>query len=404
MVLKTNSRGFAPSAGTVVTLVAASMLNCMGGAAVSTALPLISEAFPETSDMVISLIMALPSLGVVITGLFIGAIADRFGKAKTLAISLVLFTVAGLSGMAASSMEMLLVGRFVMGIGMGGVTTSSTALVADYFSGEKQTRVLGMQSAAIGLGILVMNTIGGMLALGGWRAPFAVYASGIILIILLALFVREPAPRGDASEPDGASSEDGPVGESPDKADRSAGSRGVIAMCFFFTFVTLTMNFIVPSKTPYLVAEFGGDSVVTGLFLGATGIASMLASLSYARIVPKVGARLLLVIGFALNAIGMLLMGIAWSLWLVILGGILVNVGAGFMIPLIANMIADASTPADSGRNMSFYAVAMNLGQFCAPLWSGALAVVTGLYSSMFYVGALVCVATIIGVVVIRKR
>ena len=75
---------FEPGMGALATLVVAGMFLVMGAAAVSPALPAMGEAFPHASETAISLVITLPSLAVAISGLFMGALADRIGKARTL--------------------------------------------------------------------------------------------------------------------------------------------------------------------------------------------------------------------------------------------------------------------------------------------------------------------------------
>jgi len=74
------------------------MMILMGGAAVAPALPLISQAFPDASETLISLIITLPALAIALTGFFIGALSDKFGKVPVLVASIAVFTIAGSSG------------------------------------------------------------------------------------------------------------------------------------------------------------------------------------------------------------------------------------------------------------------------------------------------------------------
>lgn len=163
---------FAPGRGALITLVLVAMLNVMGGAAVAPALPAISEAYPEASEAIVSLVITLPSLAVALSGLFVGVLADRVGKARTLVISLAAFTAAGLWGLAAPTLETLLVGRFVLGIAIAGIATTSAALASEYYDEEMRAKVFSWQSAASGASVLVLETSGGFLSLLGWRAPF----------------------------------------------------------------------------------------------------------------------------------------------------------------------------------------------------------------------------------------
>ena len=395
-------RRFKPTRGTLITLLMASMLNCMGGAAVAPALPQISAAFPESPETLVAFVVSLPALAVAISGLFVGAFADRVGKAKTLVASLILFTLAGLGGLIAPSLEWLLVTRFIMGIGIAGVSTATTALIADYYEPETQTRVLGLQSAAAGVSILTLETVGGFLALLGWRVPFFVYAIGIPMIVCALLFVREayaPTKKAPDGETQPASSEGAPQPPTPRKASffsgMAAGAGVVVALCLAFAFFNQFVTFLGPSKLPYVVTELGGSTAMSGLFLGASGLANVLFSLAYAPLVRRIGRFWLVSIGFTMTATGCLFIGFATSLWAAFVGILLMNSAVAFVLPLVANWLAWIATPQTSGKLMGANAMLVNLGQFCCPLWSGAVLAQGGSYGNVFLIGALIALAMV---------
>ena len=392
--VKYEGRKFIPSKGTLVALLLVSMLNCMGGAAVAPALPQISAAFPEASEAIIALIISLPSLAVAISGLFLGMVADKVGKAKTLVASLALFTLAGLSGIFLPTLETILVSRFVMGIGMAGVATASTALIADYYDADRQAHVMGMQSAATGLSVLVLEMSGGFLALLGWRVPFYVYAIGIAMIVCVCLFVREPY-RDDVDEGAGETPED--AANATAALDTAAqkrpakveGATTVLVMCIVLAFLNTTVGFLIPSKMPYLVESFGGTAVMSGLFLGAFGLANIISSLLYARLVRRFGRFLLLGAGYALMAIGVLFLGLADNVWMILPGVAITNLGSGCVLPLLANWLAWIATPRTSGRYMGAFSAAINLGQFFSPIWTSFLLAQSESYGIIFIAGAI---------------
>ena len=128
------------------------MMILMGGAAIAPALPLIAQAFPDAPEYLISLIVTLPSLAIALTGIFIGALSDRIGKIKVLVASIAIFTIAGSSGYYLTSIYALLVGRFILGIGIAGITCTTSSLIPCYYEGVTRTRVLGYQAGCNGPG------------------------------------------------------------------------------------------------------------------------------------------------------------------------------------------------------------------------------------------------------------
>ncbi|HJK75528.1 MAG TPA: MFS transporter, partial [Methanocorpusculum sp.] len=194
---------FVPTKWTLLFLLLAAMLTLMGGAAVAPALPLISEVFSDSPEYLVSMIITLPSLAVACTGYLIGIACDRFGRRPVLVFSLVVFAVAGSAGFYLDSLWAILVSRIVLGVGIAGLTTATTALITEYYTGASRAKVLGYQSAAMGLGILILETGGGSLAEISWREPFLIYLVGFVILAGVLLFIHEPSREPRQARHDG---------------------------------------------------------------------------------------------------------------------------------------------------------------------------------------------------------
>ncbi len=382
---------FKPGAGTLVTLVVVAMFNVMGGAAVSPALPAMGVAFPHASETAISLVITLPPLAVAISGLFMGALADRIGKARTLVISLAVFTICGLSGLFLPTLESLLVGRFVMGIAIAGIAAASAALAAEYYDEEKRAKVYGWQSAASGVSVLVLETGGGFLSLLGWRAPFWVYLAGFVGLVLALLFVREPDRSKARQVASGAVA----------GVARVAGV--ALAVSFVAAFASQTISYLVPSKMPYLIVAFGESSAVTGLFLGGFGLANIAGSLVSAPLQVRLRRSTLMAGCFVSLAAGCAFMAAAPALWAVLAGAVLIGIGTGCVTPSLMNWVASTSTPENSGKRMGALAMACNLGQFSCTLLSGGVLALGGTHATVFVVAAAIALVGAVASVLARR-
>lgn len=383
---------FKPSTGTLVTLVVVAMFNVMGGAAVSPALPAMGEAFPQASETAISLVITLPPLAVAISGLFMGALADRVGKARTLVLSLAVFTVCGLSGLFLPTLESLLVGRFIMGVAIAGIAAASAALAAEYYDEEKRAKVYGWQSAASGVSVLVLETGGGFLALMGWRAPFWVYLAGLAGLVLALLFVREP-DRSLARQMSG---------KGMGQVTRVAGVALVVSLVV--AFASQTISYLVPSKMPYLVTAFGESSAVTGLFLGGFGLANIAGSLASAPLQARAPRSALTAGCFVSLALGCVFMAVAPGLWAVLVGAVLIGIGVGCVTPVLMNWVASTSTPENSGKRMGALATACNLGQFSCTLLSGCVLALGGGHPTVFAVAAVIALAGAVAAALAHRK
>jgi len=135
----------------------------------------------------------------------IGRIADLRGRVPVLVAALVLFAAGSLVTAAAYDVPGLVAGRFLQGVGAGGLVPATLALVADLYPVDRRGVPLGIVSAVQELGSVIGPLYGALiLAVSSWRVIFAV---NLVVGVVLALLVRslgsgegsdrpaDPAPR-----------------------------------------------------------------------------------------------------------------------------------------------------------------------------------------------------------------
>ncbi len=368
---------FKPGKGALLTILLCSMLMLMGGAAVAPALPLIEAQFPG-QDTLVSMIITIPSLAVAVVGFAVGALADRFGKVRTLTASLAVFVVAGVAGyFIDSSIYLMLAVRFVVGIGIAGISSAVTALIAEYYMGANRVKVLGYQSAAMGLGVLILEYTGGILAEYSWNDPFLVYLIGVPILLMVILTMREPARE--------------PVEKQVAREPARKANKNLLVVCYVTIFVVMTMAFLLPTKMPtYLQTELGVSTSVTGLFLGIHGVSNACFSLMYRRIVQRIRPFAIMGIGFILMFAGLIVLELSETVAASVVMMVVAGIAVGMISPAVSNTLAAEVTGSNSGKIMGGYSTSLNLGQFAISLISVPLfAMVGSSYPDMFAVMAI---------------
>lgn len=137
-------------------------------------------------------VIILVFLGLSAGQLIFGPLSDAIGRKPAIAIGAGLFTLGSLGCALSSSFEMLLLFRFLQGLGAAGPRLVTIAMIRDRFSGAEMARVL-----SIIMGIFIMvpvlgPTIGqGLLFLMPWRGLFAVIAA-VCVIGVVWLSFRQP--------------------------------------------------------------------------------------------------------------------------------------------------------------------------------------------------------------------
>lgn len=382
--MSNNIEGFKPNKLTLITLLFSSMIILMGAAAVAPALKPISDAFPGASMVTVSLVVTLPAAAVAVTGMAMGYLADRFGKVKVFIASVAIFTVAGLSGYFLNTLESVLVGRFILGVGIAGISTTTTALTAEYYSGAIRAKVISYQSAAMGIGVLFLETIGGSLADVGWQEPFLVYLIGLPILLLALLSMREPEKEiyndGMVSQPD-----------IPNK-------RLKVALCYVMIFAAMFLMFVLPTNLPYHLADLGFSLTICGLMLGVLGMTQAAFSLIYSRSSNKLNDK-------GAYSVALSLIGAAYvalyssSVIAITFSMILVGVGMGLITMTVLGSLSHYSQAGGSGKIMGGYSVALNLGTFSSSLVITPFIEATGSYFDTFlYIGLFVLAICVVSV------
>jgi MFS family permease len=125
-------------------------------------------------------------LGWAFGGFLFGTIADYLGRVRTLAVSILVYSVfTGLQGFAHSPLE-LGIFRFLGGLGVGGEIIVGIPLVAEAFAETYRARILGIMMTGGAFGSLIGGWVYGQVGPYGWRWVFFV---GIAPALLLA-FIR----------------------------------------------------------------------------------------------------------------------------------------------------------------------------------------------------------------------
>lgn len=354
------SEPFRPTKLTLVFLLLSAMMILMGGAAVAPALPLISEAFPDAPEYLISLIVTLPSLAIGVTGIFIGLLSDRIGKIKILAASIVIFTIAGTSGYFLNSIYAILIGRFILGVGIAGITCATSSLIPCYYEGITRAKVLGYQAAAMGFGVLILEISGGLLSGISWRAAFLIYLIGIFILAGVLLTMKEPA-LGKFARDTKSSDEKFPTAS--------------LMVIYISMFLGSMLFFLMPIKFPYLIAHMESalilgenTALISGIFLGIMGCSASIIGLFYGRLAWRFTRYTILTSAYLFFAIGYCCLGLANSLIVVLIGVICVGLANGILMPTVLIWIATITPKQFLGRASGGFSVSLNFGQFASTL------------------------------------
>ena len=134
--------------------------------------------------------------GFMVAGLMItmGKVGDRIGRRKLLLSGAVLFGVASVIASQATSPEMLIVARAVLGIAGAAVSPSTLSLIMNLFTNPKQrASAIGIWAGCFVVGAIIGPIVGGaMLAHFWWGSVFLLGVPAMVLLLVLGpLFLPE---------------------------------------------------------------------------------------------------------------------------------------------------------------------------------------------------------------------
>jgi MFS family permease len=137
-------------------------------------------------------------------GLIFGSVGDRIGRAKTLTLTVLLYSVfTGLSALSTSWLDFAIY-RFITGLGVGGVFGLAVALIADTLPDRSRPGALGMLQALSAIGNITAGLISmwlsSLISSGStvvtqdtaWKYAFLFGAIPAFLCVFIQLRLKEP--------------------------------------------------------------------------------------------------------------------------------------------------------------------------------------------------------------------
>ncbi len=133
--------------------------------------------------------------GAALGGIALGSLGDRIGRVRAMALSILIYSIFAGLGALAGTQEQMLVLRFLVGLGIGGVWPNAVALVAEGWPDAARPTVAGLMGAAINSGIVLLSQLARLWPItpDSWRWLFKLAAAPAALgLIVLALLPESP--------------------------------------------------------------------------------------------------------------------------------------------------------------------------------------------------------------------
>lgn len=249
-------------------------------------------SFPELqaqfalSPFWVEALLSVNFIGYCLSLFFVGGLADRFGRKPIILSGLSIFVFGSILCLAAPYFELLLLGRFLQGIGIAAPAILSFLIVADSYPIEKQQSLLGILNA-------VMNTAAGIAPVVGsyvtlhfhWHGNFTIMLLvGVLVLVMSMLFIPNyslPVQKEDSS---------------PSAYLTIFKSKSLMLLLTHITFIFVPYWIFVGMSPILYMKNLGVSLSRFGYYQGTLALVFALGSLIFAFMVSKVNPKKMLIL------------------------------------------------------------------------------------------------------------
>lgn len=372
---------------TLWVLLASATLTVMTGSIIAPVLNLLRDGLgvdPASAGLIITthaLFMALFSP-------LIGNLIDRVGARKLFVSGLVLYGLAGGSGLFITSYWVLIVSRAILGIAVAAIATTIVVTILNLYKGVERNKVMGWRGSANSFGGIIWPLIGGFLGGFSWHLPFAVYFLGIPLGFFA--LITMPETRKEKNQNTG----------SVLKVFRI---KPVLFVIYGLLFLTMTLLYTIVVFLPQLLETMGISSpFYISLFLAVTALSAGLTSLMYGKIKSRLSYKMIVLIALSLWTVGFTAISQASSSVIIAASVALFGVGQGMVIPAIMVWAGETVATSFRGRIISYLIAFGFIGQFSSTIIFGPVSLSFGL-NGVFLMAGVICALLLVISVAMRK-
>lgn len=143
----------------------------------------------------VALLVTLYFLGVAGAMLFYGPFTDRFGRKPVLYAGLGLYALGALGSALAPTFGVLIVSRFIWGMGAAGPRSLALAIGRDLYRGDRLARILAVVASVFMVVPALAPLLGqAVLSFGSWRLVMAAPAAGVLVLAIWLIRLPESLP------------------------------------------------------------------------------------------------------------------------------------------------------------------------------------------------------------------
>ncbi len=377
-------------------ILASATLTVMAGSVIAPVLNQMGEGL-GIDPSAARLLITTHGIMIAICSPLIGLLIDKMGVRRPLILGLILYGLAGGSGLVITNYFVLIASRILLGISVAMIFTSVTVTILNLYEGTQRNRVMGWRGSSNSVGGIIWPLVGGSLGVISWHLPFVAYLIGLPIALLAFLVIPETHLSADRPENEAAK----PKQESTFSLFRNM---PILFLPYGLIFVGNILLYAIIVFMPKVVEQFGiTSSFYVGTFISTVGVAGGAASFFYGRIKARLSFNTIIIIALSLWSAGFIMMSQAPFVWLVSVSIIFFGIGMGMVIPTISVWVGELVPASFRGRMTSYITLFSYTGQFLSPIILSPIESALGL-DALFLVTGATCVFLLVLFLVLSRK
>jgi MFS family permease len=299
--------------------------------------------------------------------IFTGALADRFGKRKTIAIGAFLAALSSILCIIAVSWKQMLILRGLGGVADAIAGPALLALVAE-LSGKQKGKAMGIFRGSQGLAFIIGPTIGGTIAyFFSLYAPFFVDFGLTIMRILIFLLLVPEVKRKNAEL------------VNPLKSLRFIKQDLALTKIAFLGFTETFAFASLISFVPALALKFGMSEMEIATLFTAEAAVFTVTSLIAGMLSDRIGRKPIMILGLLFSSVSIIAFFFVKENWQFLLLMALFGFGSSSVYVMSSTMAADILPEENKAMLFGAFDALIDLGMVVGPLLCFTFLAISGL-------------------------
>ncbi len=343
------------------------------------------------------LLISIGTFAGILSSVAAGVLSNRYGRKNILLVGTLMYTVVFfLFAYAGSGFGILMLLRFIEGIGFYIMPVMVTTMAADIFPARERGKAMALYSVSGGIGSLIGPLISPLLITGNDYTPYFLFSGGFVAIsaIIMILFVHETLPKEKRTVVD--------TNAKRFRIDlpgflRSTKGLGFVVGIFLLAILIYRTGYTMvdPFFSLYLSEVIHVDLSLTSYIFAVRALCIIAFSPIAGILIDRSGRKNVILIGLAMSIVTLVGYTIPGGfLWMLILRS-WDGVTWAVMLTAMNTLMADLLSTEMLGFGMGLQNAITQQSSTIGALFSGFLIDAYG-YNLVFYIAAATCVVALV--------